>query len=121
VTFEVERFLKGGFGERTITLRLLGGQVGAFRAVVPGTPKFSLGEEVLLFCVGSQGRIPTLLGLALGKFTLSLDAAGEKIVKRDISGLVLASFRTDSRPVGALPTRYRLSEVESRIRAALAN
>jgi len=121
VTFEVERFLKGGSGERHITIRLWGGQIGALRSVVPGTPRFSPGEEVLLFCVGSRARIPTLLGLALGKFTLTRDASGETFLKRDISGLVLANHRTDSRPVGTLPARYRLSEVESRIRAALAN
>ncbi len=120
-TFEVERFLKGGYGERHITIRLWGGQVGALRSMVPGTPRFSPGEEVLLFCVGSRARVPTLLGLALGKFTLTRDEAGETILTRDISGLVLANHRTDSRPVGTLPTRYRLSEVESRIRVALAN
>jgi hypothetical protein len=119
VTFEVERFIKGGGGDRQITIRLWGGRVGGFTAVVPGTPQFTSGEEVLLFCAGSRARIPTVLGLSLGKFTLKRDAAGEAVLKRDISGLVLANHRTDSRPVGTPPVRYRLSEVEARIRAAL--
>jgi hypothetical protein len=118
-TFEVERFLKGGGGERQVTLRLWGGQVGPLRAIVPGTPQFAPGEEVLLFCVGSGARIPTLLGLALGKFTLERDREGETFLKRDISGLVLANYRTNSQPAGTLPTRFRLSEVESRIDRAL--
>jgi hypothetical protein len=118
-TFEVERFLKGGAAESEITLRLWGGEVGGFRAIVPGSPQFAPGEEVLLFCAGSQARVPTVLGLALGKFTLTRDSSGERILNRDISGLVLANYRTDSRPVGSPPTRYRLSEVESRIQAAL--
>ena len=120
-TFEVERFLKGGAGEREITIRLWGGQVGGFTSMVPGTPQFIDGEEVLLFCSGSRARIPTVLGLSLGKFSITQNAAGEKILKRDISGLVLRNYRTDSRPVGAPPTRYRLSDVESRIQAALVN
>lgn len=121
VTFEVERFIKGGAGNREVTIRLWGGQVGGFTSVVPGTPQFAPGEEVLLFCAGSQARIPTVLGLSLGKFSIKRDSSGEAVLKRDISGLVLANYRTDSRPVGTPPVRYRLSEVEARIRAALDN
>ncbi len=118
-TFEVERFLKGGAGERSMTIRLWGGQIGPLRSVVPGTPDFTNGEQVLLFCVGSGARIPTLLGLALGKFTLSVDGAGQRILKRDISGLILVNYRTDSVQAGTPPTRYLLSEVESRVSVAL--
>jgi hypothetical protein len=121
VTFEVERFLKGGGGEREMTIRMWGGQVGPYTSIVPGTPQFIDGEEVLLFCSGSGARIPMLLGLSLGKFTITTDEAGERILKRDISGLVLANYRTDSRSVGTPPTRFQLSEVEARIQAALAN
>ncbi|MGH9334128.1 MAG: hypothetical protein ACRD21_10305, partial [Vicinamibacteria bacterium] len=77
-------------------------------------------EEVLLFSSGRGARIPTVLGLSLGKFTVVSDAAGEKIVKRDISSLMLANHRTDAREPGDPVTRYRLSEIESRIRE-LAN
>jgi hypothetical protein len=118
-TFEVDRFLKGGTGERQVTLRLWGGQLGPMRAIVPGTPSFAPGEEVLLFCVGSGARIPTLLGLASGKFTLTRDQDGEAILKRDISGLILTNYRTGSQPASTPPTRYRLAEVEARIDQAL--
>ena len=117
-TFQVDRFIKGGGGER-VTIRLWGGQLGPMRAIVPGTPSFVPGEEVLLFCVGSGARIPTLLGLASGKFTLTRDEDGETILKRDISGLILANYRTGSQPAGTPPTRYRLAEVEARIDQAL--
>ena len=117
--FEVERFLKGGAGERSMTIRLWGGRVGPLRSIVPGTPDFTNGEQVLLFCVGSGARVPTLLGLAFGKFTLTVNDAGERILKRDISGLILVNYRTDSVQAGTPPTRYLLSEVESRISAAL--
>ena len=122
-TFQVKRFIKGGTGggsgEEQVTLRLWGGELGPMRSIVPGTPQFASGEEVLLFCVGSGARIPTLLGLALGKFTLTRDDAGETMLKRDISGLVLANYRTNSQPAGTPPTKYRLSDVEARIDRAL--
>ena len=121
VTFEVERFIKGGAGERQVIVRLWGGRVGGFTSVVPGTPQFASGEEVLLFCSGSRARIPTVLGLSLGKFSIKRDSTGEAVLRRDISGLVLENYRTDSRPVGTPPVRYRLSEVEARIRTALDN
>ena len=118
-TFQVDRFLKGGTREQEVTLRLWGGQLGPMRAIVPGTPSFAPGEEVLLFCVGSGARIPTLLGLAMGKFTLTHDEQGETILKRDISGLILADYRTGSQPAGTPPTRYRLADMEARIQQAL--
>jgi hypothetical protein len=117
-TFQVDRFIKGAGGDE-VTIRLWGGQLGPMRAIVPGTPSFVPGEEVLLFCVGTGARVPTLLGLALGKFTLTRDEDGEAILKRDISGLVLANYRADSRPAGTPPTRYHLADVEARIHQAL--
>jgi hypothetical protein len=119
VTLEVDRYLKGGGGSRVETVRLLGGQVGPYLAMVPGSPRFATGEEVLLFCAGGGARIPTVLGMSLGKFTITSDASGDRIVNRDISGLMLASHRTDARKPGDPITRYRLSEVESRIREAV--
>jgi hypothetical protein len=119
VTFDVSRYLKGGSGSRTATVRVLGGQVGPYLASIPGSPRFDRGEEVLLFCAGGGARVPTVLGLSLGKFTLATDSSGEKIVKRDISSLMLASHRTDARKPGDPVTRYRLSDVESRIQEAL--
>ena len=119
VTLEVDRYLKGGSDSKVTTVRLLGGRVGPYLAMVPGTPRFDMGEEVLLFCAGGGARIPTVLGMSLGKFTIVADASGEKIVKRDISGLMLANHRTDTRKPGDPITRYRLSEVESRIQEAV--
>lgn len=116
VTLEVERYLKGGSGSKMETVRLLGGQVGPYRAIVPGTPPFEVGEDVLLFCAGAGARIPTVLGLSLGKFTIVSEAGGERILKRDVSSLMLQDYRTDSRKPGDPVTRYRLSEVESKIR-----
>lgn len=115
VTFEVETYLKGGNDARVATVRLLGGLVGRYLAHLPGTPQFGIGEEVLLFCTGQQARIPSVLGLSLGKFTISRNADGERILKRDISTLMLANYSTKSRKPGDPVRRYRLSDVLARI------
>lgn len=119
VTFEVDRFLKGGGDARTATIRLLGGRVGPYLSIVPGSPRFGGGEEVLLFSVGTAPSVPTVLGLSLGKFTLTKDASGETFVKRDISTLMLANHRTDSRRPGDPVTRYALADIEGQIRGFL--
>ena len=75
VTIEVETYLKGGRGGSLLTLRVLGGEAEGYRLVVAGTPSFRMGEEVLVFAHGGAGRIPSVLGLASGKFTLERDEA----------------------------------------------
>lgn len=117
VTFEVDSYLKGGSASKLETVRLLGGRVGPYLALVPGTPQFEDGEEVLLFCAGGGARIPTVVGLSLGKFTVVRDGAGAAMLKRDITSLMVADHRTDAPKPGDPVTRYSLSEVESRIRA----
>ena len=115
VTFEVETYLKGGSDARVATVRLLGGQVGRYLAHLPGTPQFGMGEDVLLFCAGDQARLPSVLGLSLGKFTITRNADGERMLRRDISTLMLASYNTKSRKPGDPVRRYRLADVASRI------
>ena len=115
VTFEVDDYLKGGNATRVTTVRLLGGQVGRYLAMVPGTPQFGIGEEVLLFCAGSGARIPSVLGLSLGKFSITTDRGGERIVKRDISTLMVANHDTRARKPGDPISRYRLTDIRTRI------
>jgi hypothetical protein len=119
VTLEVDHYLKGGGGAPVQTVRLLGGRVGPFLARVPGMPQFAPGEEVFLFCAGGGARLPTVLGLSLGKFTIARDASGEAIVERDISSLMLANYRTDSRQPGDPVNRYRLADLEARVQEHL--
>lgn len=115
VTFEVDRYLKGGNDSSIATVRLIGGQVGRYLVRVPGAPQFTLGEDVLLFCAGEGARIPSVLGLSLGKFTITQNPAGERFVKRDISTLMLANYSTASRKPNDPVRRYRLDEVASRV------
>lgn len=89
VTIAVDEYLKGG-RRRLLTLRMLGGEAEGYRLVVPGSPVFHLGEEVLVFSDGGAGRIPTVLGMAAGKFTVSRDpATGARRLQRSLAGLTL--------------------------------
>ena len=89
VTIEVDEYLKGG-RRSVLTLRFLGGEAEGYRLTVPGSPEFHLGEEVLVFSDGGAGRIPTVLGMAAGKFTLQRDpVTGERVLERSLEGLNL--------------------------------
>lgn len=118
-TFEVDRYLKGGSGAATVEIRVWGGQVGQYRVMVSGAPSFGQGEEVLLFLGGGGAQMLTPLGMSLGKFTLSTNADGARVVKRDIRGLMFERHRSDSTPIAKPRQRFLLSDVESEIRAAL--
>lgn len=87
VTIEVEEYLKGG-RRNLFTLRFLGGEAEGYRLVVAGSPVFHLGEEVLVFSDGGAGRIPTVLGMAAGKFTVDRDpGTGDRVLRRSLAGL----------------------------------
>lgn len=73
VTAEAIGYIKGGLG-RTVTFRIPGGQIGAFRSVMVGAPTFAEGDEVVLF-LGSRGpALPYLVGFSQGVYRVVADA-----------------------------------------------
>ncbi len=123
VTIEVDEFLKGERrGRRMVTLRILGGEAEGYRLVVPGSPRFELGERVLVFSEGAAGRIPGVLGLAAGKFSLDQDPrTGEPTLRRSLLGLTLRSRDGADVPHESASPRGRVSleEVRALVRSAL--
>lgn len=122
VTIAVDEYLKGG-RRSVLTLRILGGEAEGYRLVVPGSPVFRLGEEVLVFSDGGAGRIPTVLGMAAGKFTMERDpATGEQLLARSLAGLTLED--PGGVPVDARAARSEgpasLDDVRRIVRDALA-
>lgn len=122
VTVRVGRFLKGGRGGELVTLRVLGGEAEGYRLLVPGAPSFRLRERVLVFSEGGAGRVPTVLGLAAGKFTIREDPeTGEETLFRSLKGLTLrgaeGGFLTSS--VAFPRERLSLRELEREIGPAL--
>lgn len=123
VTIEVDDWLKGGRGGSFLTLRVLGGEAEGYRLVVAGAPEFRVGEEVLVFTEGGAGRVPSVFGLASGKFTVERDeTAGEPMLHRSLAALTLRTRDGDPLPAqGERPRgRATLAEVERIVRGALA-
>lgn len=123
VTVRVSRFLKGGRGGELVTLRVLGGEAEGYRLLVSGAPAFRLQERVLVFSEGGAGRIPTVLGLAAGKFTIREDPeTGAETLHRSLRGLTLqgAEGGPATGSVGFPRERLSLPELERAVASALA-
>lgn len=98
VTVSVDEYIKGE-GENEIVLMHPGGEVGKKGLMVGNMPSFREGEEVLVFLrkgeedlasldlQGDAGGIYSVSGLAQGKYDVTVDETGEKMVKNDFSDL----------------------------------
>ena len=92
ITISVTESVKGAKGEKSITIRQLGGTVGNLISVVPGRPTFKTGEEVVLFLSPKdQAGYPWVMGLQQGKYSIVTDDAGLKHVRNDLDGLRMLS------------------------------
>ena len=65
--------------------------------------------------LGREARIPSVLGLSLGKFTITTDALRRRVVKRDISTLLLANHNTQLKSLGSPVRRYQLTDIANLI------
>jgi hypothetical protein len=109
--FRVMRVLKGTPGA-TITLDELGGIVNGVGMNVSGIPRYSVGEEALVFAHRTElGRWETY-GALQGKFRVERDAQGRPWVRSDYYPVDLAAMRPPDRtgegaPLDALAVRLR--------------
>jgi hypothetical protein len=72
VTVAAATYLKGNLGE-TVTFRVPGGRLGAYRSFVVGAPAFTVGDEVILFLVSHGPSVPYVLGLSQGLYRVRTD------------------------------------------------
>lgn len=73
-----------------ITIRQIGGVVGNIASIVPGMPKFTKGEEVVVFLSKKDaGGYPWVMGLQQGKYSVSTDDNGIKHVRNELEDLGL--------------------------------
>ena len=92
VTLRVLEPVKGPKKDDLITIRQLGGTVDNIASIVPGTPNFRKGEEVVLFLTGKDGAgYPWVMGLQQGKYTVTTDEKGLKSVRSDVDGLTVVA------------------------------
>jgi len=81
VTFTVGRTVKGG-GRPEVTIKLLGeqGSSGKREAGIEGAPRYTEGEEVVLFLYGdSRSGFTSPVGLGQGKFGVVRDKKGGRL------------------------------------------
>jgi hypothetical protein len=94
--FRVTRVLKGAPGA-AITLDELGGVVGGVGMDVSGVPRYSVGEELLLFVRRTElGRWETF-GAGQGRFRVTRDAQGRPWVQNDFYRAELAAMTPPER------------------------
>jgi hypothetical protein len=80
VVVDAADYLKGDLGEH-ITVRVPGGRVGSMVNIIPGAPRFTAGDRVVLFLTTDGPSIPVITGTSQGVFRVSTDArSGAAIV-----------------------------------------
>jgi len=90
ITLRVLEPVKGSSKDQLITIRQLGGVVDHIASIVPGTPTFKKGEEVVVFLSRNDAAgYPWVMGLQQGKFSVSQDANGTKKVRNELGDLRL--------------------------------
>ena len=79
VTLKVEEAVKGNPGT-SVTLRMLGGTVGAETMEVSDAPKFKVGDRDILFVENNGTQFVPLVGIMHGRFRVKKDEAGRDAV-----------------------------------------
>lgn len=88
--FTVREFLKGGGETQRYAFVQLGGTVGDRTLFIPGAPRFTPGEEVVIFVAGGEepGKPAVTVGLGQGKFQVYWDVSTRAMrVRRSIGAL----------------------------------
>lgn len=109
-------------GPRTgrITIRLLGGTVGALKSSIAGIPRFREGDEVILFLEATKHGGFTIVSWGQGTFRIVSDQrTGLKIVTQDTAAF--ETFDPQTHLFRATGIRdLALEDFRSRVEAAIA-
>jgi hypothetical protein len=87
-----------GVAPRSFTLRMLGGDLGAKRLVVHGSPWFAPGEEVVLFVQGNGRAASPVMAFGYGVFRVERPAGAPAFVRRD-DGTAVSSLADTALPL----------------------
>jgi hypothetical protein len=92
--FEVVEQHKGALGT-TVTVRMLGGNLGNLHSRVEGVPSFHPGEEAYVFLWAREGEPYRVLGWSQGAFRIFRDArSGAEKVTQDAAGTAIYQPQT---------------------------
>ncbi len=120
-TLQVVESVKGKLPVE-ISVQLPGGRVGHFTTTVDGSPKFTRGEEAILFLAPSNvsGRF-TVSGWAEGTFRIGRDPrTGGETVTQDSSALAVFDTATRTFHTGGI-RRMPMGEFRARLALAVAS
>jgi len=118
-TFEVIAAWKGAPPAR-FTIRLPGGEAAGLRMTVEGAPRFSAGEEAVLFLDAGGGRPINIVSWAQGTFRIQRNArTGAEEAAQDTAGLRVLDSRTGKWSEGGI-RRIPLAELQARVARAIA-
>lgn len=118
VTVEVAEAWKGEPG-KTVEVRVPGGVHGEFGQIVQGAPRFTGGEEVVIFLrrVSAGSQLFQVSGLAQGKLRVEREPDREPVAMPDLRGLELTRSAEEpafpAKPVAPIPVAELRSRVEA--------
>jgi hypothetical protein len=72
-------YLKGRWGGE-VTVRVPGGQVGTFVNLIPGAPKLTAGDQVVLFLKADGPSMPVITGTSQGVYRVAADGSGGAMI-----------------------------------------
>ena len=104
-TFDVEEIWKGS-APAHITVRLLGGRTEDFTSTVSGVPRFSPGEELILFLERTPAQDFSIVSWMQGTFRIGLNGATEETVTQDTASFPVfdpASQRFEATGIRKMP------------------
>ena len=105
-TFDVEETWKGSVPAQ-ITVRMLGGTAGSLTSTVSGVPRFSSGEELILFLERTPAQDFSIVSWMQGTFRIAHNrATAEEIVTQDTAAFPVfgpASQRFETTGIRKMP------------------
>jgi hypothetical protein len=118
-SFEIEEVWHGSAPSQ-ISVRLLGGRAGNITSTVSGVPRFSPGEEVVLFLEPTPRGDFSIVSWEQGTFRIRRDArTGEEIAMQDTASFPVfdpATRRFETIGIRDLPVATLRSRVDAAVR-----
>ena len=121
-SFDIEETWSGS-APAQISVRLLGGRVGKITSAVSGVPRFSPGEEVVLFLENTARGDFSIVSWEQGTFRIRRDVrTGDKVTVQDTAAFPVldpATRRFESIGIRNLPIATFRSLVDAAVRGEL--
>jgi hypothetical protein len=118
-SFDLEEAWRGSAPSQ-ISVRLMGGRVGNITSAVSGVPRFSPGEEVVLFLEPTPRGDFSIVSWVQGTFRIRRDArTGEEVAVQDTSSFPVfdsATRRFETTGIRNLPVATLRSRVDAAMR-----